>query len=141
MISEMARDLLNEYNLLTRKTGKTEVEPGSYTPAYFEACDKEIEAGNKVITYIATIEAENVALKERLAAYEAGYDPAERMPDDSDDVFVKANDGRSYYAVYDCPSDDSIARFIVLPFGNSTPVFSINDITRWFPLPGKGGEA
>ena len=133
MISEKADILINIFENMAESCGH-------YNSSPQDVQDRE-QSRDALVNHISSLEAENAALKERLAAYEVGFDPAERMPDDSDDVFVKANDGRSYYAVYDCPSDDSIARFIVLPFGNSTPVFSINDITRWFPLPGKGGEA
>jgi len=95
----------------------------------------------EVVDKLAALESQLAATKARLAEYEVGFDPAVKPPKDGREVFIRVNDCREYYAIYDCPSDDSIARFIVLPFGDFTPVFSINDIIRWFPLPGsKGGE-
>ena len=118
--------LINEYELAAKKFRYSESQ---------ECFEQKCMTYEAIVKAVASLEAENVALKERLAAYEVGYDPATNPAEDSAEVFVKTDDGRQYYAAYDCPSDDSIARFIVLPFGNSTPVFSINDITRWFPLP------
>ena len=102
--------------------------------------DKDISLFATTMLAMKELQSALAATQARLAAFEEGYDPAVKPPEDNEDVFVKVNDGRCYMAVFEHLSGDAVNVFSVIPFGDFVPTFDVADIIRWFPTPGAKEE-
>jgi len=91
------------------------------------------EAYEAIRDYTANLESELAATKARLAGYEEGYDP-KVSPALKQSVLMMSRDGDYFEVEYHLRSKTYWD-------GDNWWKKDCPDLKRWFPLPGKGGEA
>lgn len=98
------------------------------------------EAVAELHNYIADLEAENAALKERIAVYDIGIDPKIHPKPDTWVLMMDCDD--DYFPVQFDPAMKRYWNYA--ESGNNMNFWndSDEDLSKWFPLPGKkgGGE-
>ncbi len=128
---------------LDADTIRRKTERAEKAEAYINKLEANIPANNlalaKANLRTATLEAENAALKDRIAAYETGFDPKANKPKEISDledeiVVFKDKMGRPYIGVF----DTVINKWCCI--AETKSIFSTDAIERWFPLPGRRGE-
>ena len=107
------------------------------------ACENviDLEPERKMQNRIASLEAENASLRERLAAYEVGYDPKVKLPR----LFEVENEyPQSKFHLCNVLDNDGTSRLLYCQVFRDEhgalqwledSDFSLVWVTRWFPLP------